>query len=215
MTQEPKMTIHHALAELKLVHSQIIKLTDEITFVIANKHSNTKIGGMTKDEYKKEVKSKYDRLRALIKRHRAIKAAILASNATTSITVCGEKMTVGEALYMKSSGVEYLRMVRNEMTRDCNVAKDKADRENADLVDYRADQYVGTLYSKSDMKNVDSTELARVKKEFIDSQTVELIDPVNSVAELEELNSYLDKFGTELDAALSVSNATTFIEVSY
>ena len=86
MTQEPRMTIHHALAELKLVDNQIIKLTNDITFVIANKHSNTKIGGMTKEEYKKEVKSKYDRLRALIKRHRAIKAAILESNATTTIT---------------------------------------------------------------------------------------------------------------------------------
>ena len=215
MTQEPKMTIHHALAELKLIHSQIIKLTDEITFVLANKHSNTKIRGGTKEEFKVDVQSKYDRLRALIARHRAIKAAILASNATTKIVVCGETVTVAEALYMKNDGVGYLRIVRDRMSRDLMGARAKADRENADLVDFRADQYVGTLYSKADMKNTDPDELKRVKNDFIASQTVELIDPVDSVKELAEMNDYLDKFETELDAALSVSNATTFIEVSY
>lgn len=215
MTQEPTMTIHHALAELKLIDRQIEKLSSETTFVVANKHSSTKVHGVSVQEYKDDVSAKYDRLRALITRHRAIKRAILQSNCKTIISVCGEDMTVAEALYMKDTGIEYLRATRDRILHDRNLARAKAERENADLVDFRADQYVGTLFSKSDMKNIDSKEIEQIKNAFIASQTIELIDPINSTKSLEEFGSTLDNFYTELDAALSVSNATTTITVSY
>ena len=50
MTTE-KMTVHKALAELKLLDDRIEKAIKEGVYCVANKHSNDKIGGVPIDEY--------------------------------------------------------------------------------------------------------------------------------------------------------------------
>ena len=50
MTNE-KMTVHKALAELKIIDDRINNAIVSGTYVIANKHSNTKIHGMTIDDF--------------------------------------------------------------------------------------------------------------------------------------------------------------------
>lgn len=44
---------------------------------------------------------------------------------------------------------------------------------------------------------------------------MELIDPVGLEKRIEELDSMITAFMTEIDAALSVSNALTTIEITY
>lgn len=50
MTTE-KMTIHKALAELKIVDDRIISAINGGTYCVANKHSNEKIKGVPVKEY--------------------------------------------------------------------------------------------------------------------------------------------------------------------
>lgn len=50
---------------------------------------------------------------------------------------------------------------------------------------------------------------------YIKSNSMELIDPVGLEKRIEELDSMITAFMTEIDAALSVSNALTTIEITY
>lgn len=72
MTTE-SMTIHKALAELKLLDSRINKSIVEGVFCAANKHSNEKIGGIPIEDYEKIIQGSYDKADDLIKRQSAIK----------------------------------------------------------------------------------------------------------------------------------------------
>ena len=49
MTTE-KMTVHKALAELKILDNRIHSAISDAVFCVANKHSNEKINGIKVDE---------------------------------------------------------------------------------------------------------------------------------------------------------------------
>ena len=59
MTTE-KMTVHKALAELKIVDDRIVSAINGGTYCVANKHSNDKIKGISLEEYKKTMQGCYD-----------------------------------------------------------------------------------------------------------------------------------------------------------
>lgn len=75
MTNE-KMTIHQALCELKILDKRIPTLIKDARFVVENKHSNTKINGVSIEEAKNDFKASYDKITDLIKRRKAIKRAV-------------------------------------------------------------------------------------------------------------------------------------------
>jgi hypothetical protein len=54
MTTE-KMTVHKALAELKIIGSRIDSAISTGNYVRANKHSNEKINGVSVDDFKKQM----------------------------------------------------------------------------------------------------------------------------------------------------------------
>jgi hypothetical protein len=53
------------------------------------------------------------------------------------------------------------------------------------------------------------------RQKYIDAQTVALVDPLNTRVVLEELEAQVNDFLVDVDAALSVSNATTTVEITY
>lgn len=61
------MTIHKALAELKIVDDRIISAINGGTYCVANKHSNEKIKGVPVKEYEGVMQGYYDKATDLIK----------------------------------------------------------------------------------------------------------------------------------------------------
>ena len=98
MATKEQMTVHKALAELKIIDSRIENAISGGTYVVANKHSNTKIHGVTIDEFKTQMKSDFQKVTDLIARRNAIKRAVVASNATTKVKVGNVEYTVAEAI---------------------------------------------------------------------------------------------------------------------
>ena len=213
MTTET-MNVHQALAELKMMDKRIQAATREPEWAITNKHSNTKINGVTVGEWCEEVKSKYQKVLDLIRRRDAIKRAVVNSNAVTKITVAGKEYTVAEAIDRKNSGVEYLKNLVLRLNHDYVMAKQNADRANGSELERRADEHVRIMFGNSDMKG-SSAEAVRVRNEFIAAQTTDIIDPIGVLGEIEKLNEEVNSFLMNVDAALSVSNALTVITVEY
>ena len=209
-----KLTVHKALSELKILNNRIQREIDDIQFVLVNKRSNQKINGAPVKEYMEQTKEKYQSVTTLINRRNAIKRAVTRSNAVTTVDINGTEYTVAEAIDMKAVGVNHLRQLLQRMEYQFKQAQNQAERENGDRLDNRVDEYMRSLYQNTDLKNM-TDELKKVRENFITAQTVEILDPVKVTDEITKLRDKIDAFMSEVDSALSVSNALTTVIVEY
>lgn len=208
------MTVHKALAELKIIGDRINTAISAGIYVKANKHSNDKINGVSIEEFKKQIQGSWDKVNDLIRRRNAIKRAVVLSNATTKVKVGNEEYSVAEAIEMKNSGMQYKRELMNVLNRQYVEAIRITEKENGETLQQKADNYVVGLYgSKEGKTSVD--EIENTKKQFIQNNTFELIDPVKVREKIEALEKEIAEFESEIDAALSCSNSLTEIEIEY
>lgn len=213
MTRE-KMTIHKALAELKIMDARIKGAINNVTYCIANKHSNEKINGVPLDEYKKNIQSGYDKVNELIKRRKALKRAVVLSNAVTKVDINGVEYTVAEAIELRNHGIEYEKMLEKSMKNDYQRAMVTINNENGAGLEAIANRHVEAIYGNKENK-VNIADMEKVKSDFIKANQYELIDPINVLDKLNDLESFINDFMSEVDATLSVSNALTVIEIEY
>ena len=213
MTSE-KMTVHKALCELKTLDDRIKKCINGTSYVFANKHSNTKVSGMSVAAYCDEIKSAYQRTTDLIKRRDAIKRSVVMSNAVTKVQVGGKEYTVTEAIEMKNHGIKMMQDLLKRLEYDNTRARREADENNGEMLEMRADEYVKSLYGSTDMKNA-SDEIKKVRADFIAAQTYEIVDPIGIKSEMDRLDKEISSFMVDIDSALSVSNALTEISIEY
>lgn len=213
MTTE-KMTVHKALCELKTLDSRIQKCMQQNPFVFANKHANSKVAGVSVGDYCKGVQASYQSANDLIARRDAIKRAVTLSNATVKVTIGGKEYTVAEAIELKNHGVPLKQMLLKKLDSDNRRARMEADKNNGDVLELRADEYVKSLYGNVDMKGA-SDEIKKVRADFIAAQTMEIVDPIHIADEMARLEKEINDFMVEIDSALSVSNALTELEISY
>lgn len=213
MTTE-KMTIHKALAELKIIDSRISNEINNATFVIANKHSNEKIKGIAISDFSKTMQSSWDKSNDLINRRNAIKRAVVLSNATTKVTVGTDTYTVAEAIEMKNHGIDFVQMLKNSLVNQYNKAQSEVIKNNGEDLDKRAEQYVNGLYGGKEGKT-DTADFEKVRNDFVKSNSYELVDPIKVAEKIEILDNQINEFITEVDSALSTSNALTFVEINY
>ena len=211
MTNET-MTIHEALSELKMLDSRINRKIESTSFCEANKHSNSKINGLTIDDYKKNVVEVYQSINDLIRRRGAIRNALSNSNAITTITVGGKTYTIAEAIEMKKTGVDLLENLKLTMTEQYNSAIRRV-RTNNDALNEVADRYVQGLYGSKEKSN--SEEINKAREVYVVANTIDFIDPLGIQGEIEKLAEEIETFSHEVDSKISVSNALTTISISY
>ena len=208
------MTVHKALAELKLLDSRIEKAIAEGVYCIANKHSNDKIGGIPIDEYIKTMQGGYDKATDLINRQVAIKRAVTLSNAVTKVEISGVEYTRAEAIWMKNHGMEFCKTLMNAMQKHYDKAQMQINLENGKDLEQRAEQYVTAIYGQKEGKT-NAADIEKVKSDFLKSNQYELVDPLHVLGKIGDLEKKINDFMAEVDSALSVSNALTEITIEY
>lgn len=217
MTNE-KMTVHKALAELKIIDDRINNAIVSGTYVIANKHSNTKIHGMTIDDFKTSMKSDFQKVSDLIARRNAIKRTVVTSNAVTKVKVGDVEYTVAEAIEMKNHGMEFKNTLKMYIERQYANAKNEFDKNSGDSLERRAENYVLSVIQaqpKDSKMAVDSDAMKNLRAQYIKDNTYDIIDPIGVKDVIEKLDNEISGFITEVDAALSVSNALTVLDIEY
>lgn len=213
MTTET-MTIHKALAELKVIGDRIDKAISQGVYCKSNKHSNEKINGVSIEEFKIQIQGSWNKVNDLISRRNAIKRATVFSNATTKIKIGDKEMTVAEAIEMKNSGMAYKKTLMIAISKQYSSTIQVMDKENGETLNQKAENYVIGLYgSKEGKTNTD--ELEKVRKEFITNNSFEFVDPIKVKEKIDNLEKEISDFETEIDSCLSVSNAVTEISVEY
>ena len=217
MTTE-KMTVHKALAELKTMDDRITKAIGAVPYVLAVKHSAEKINGVTIANFKENMKSGYQKVNDLIARRDAMKRAVVLSNATTKVTVGGKEYTVAEAIEAKNHGVEFKKSLLNTMTYAYKSAQNELNRNGDEALEKKAEQYILSMIAaqpKDSKMTVDSDAMKALRKTYIENNKYDLIDPLDVANIMDKLEKEINEFETEVDAALSVSNALTVIEFEY
>lgn len=214
MATTERMTIHKALAELKTMDKRITNAINDGRYCVANKHSNTKISGISVAEYRAKMQGDYDRDMSLIERRNAMKRAVALSNAKTMVTIHGVEYTVVEAIDMKNHGIEYYELLLAELKRQYQKEQAIIVLRNGDELERKAEKYIVDLYgSNEDAKKGENATQA--KKEYIELNSYDFIDEIKIVDKIRELEDNISAFESEVDSALSVSNALTEIEFSY
>lgn len=213
MATVEKMTIHKALCELKILDSRINNAISSARFCLANKHSNEKVNGVTVEEYQETMKASYNKASDLIRRREAIKRAVVLSNAKTIVKIGGKEYTVAEAIEMNNHGIDLKLQLKNAMKKQYDSAMTAIISKNS-VVDDKATEYVVGLFGQKESKTANE-EYEKARKSYIEANTMELIDPVNILEKIEALEVEIADFTTEVDSAISVSNALTEITVEY
>ena len=218
MATKEQMTVHKALSELKVIDSRINNAIRSGTFVVANKHSNDKIHGMTINEFKNSMKSDFQKVSDLIARRNAIKKAVVASNAVTKVKVGDTEYTVATAIEMKNHGMEFKNTFKKCLEAQYAVAKNELDKNSGDPLEKRAENYVLSVIQaqpKDSKMAVDSEAMKNLRAQYIKDNTYDIIDPIGVKDAIEQLDNEISSFITEVDAALSVSNALTVLDIEY
>lgn len=214
MTEE-KMTVHRALAELKIIDARIEKAIIDTTFCVANKHSNSKIQGVSIKEFEQKIHGDYNKAIDLIRRRNAIKRAVVLSNAVTNVEIGGEKYTVAEAIEMKNHGIVFKETLLEQLEQQYNQTQAELLEKNGAELEKRAEQYIIGMYGNKELATVKNEEAEKAMKEYIVNNTYDFIDPLKVTEKIDKLEKEISDFKANVDAALSTSNAITEITVAY
>lgn len=201
-----KMSITEALVELKTLDARINKAIDKPWCAVIK----------TKDEKdpkvfdtRETIKANYQSVTDLIEERAKIKSAIVRSNAVTEVTVAGVTMTVAEAIERKSS-IDYEKSLKHQMERQFVGCMTEITNENR-KVDIRFDGILEKLVG-SDRTNI-SEEHKAIAETYRQNNQVELLDPINLENKIQKFEEKISEFEANIDVALSMSNAITFIEI--
>ncbi|MEE3809261.1 MULTISPECIES: hypothetical protein [Lysinibacillus] len=209
MTEMKKLSIHRALTELKMLNLRIETATNEVSAVVANRKSNRKMNGVDIQEYEKQMQASYDKVVGLISYRNKIKALVVQSNASTKVIVGKEEMTVAEAIERKQS-IQYEKNLLEIMQHQYRSTINTVAKEN-DALPAKLETYLINILGNKDKQSPDEVKLHT--ETFMKRNEYEIIDPLNVKKQIESLSTRIEEFESEVDAVLSESNATTFIEV--
>lgn len=204
-----KLLVTQALNELKLLDSRIVNEICKSKFVASAKTVEKNITPYcSKEDFITKAKSSFDSINALIERKSKIKAAVIASNATTKVEINGVIMTVAEALELKTS-IGYKQDMLTDMKAQLASAKSEMEKKNLDL-ERKIDNILETMVSKDaktkkdDFKEI--TDPMRTNGEY------SLVDPLRIEDVIEKLENEIEGFKSNVDSVLQISNCITTIE---
>ncbi|CBK89068.1 hypothetical protein EC1_18080 [Faecalitalea cylindroides T2-87] len=214
---ENKLLITQALDERDLLVKKINSKIERIDFVDGKKRNEEKViqQVVTKEEFCKKVKTSYQQIQDLIKRYQKIDEAIITSNANTYIETSFGTYSVAVALSMRNrlrelNAMDFETILRNKMEENYYEVLELKDLRNRRLEEDAEKMRLSIL--GKDGKYKDDKPLSVVDA-YISENTVELIDPLNVLDEIESLKDKHTTLLSELETKIKISNATTFIEI--
>lgn len=211
-----KMSVTRALVELKRTAERINQTLIGSTFaaVTVGLDQNRKVQGSNKSvaEVETAIKGSFDKMDSLIANRQKLKAAIVKSNATTTVQILGRTVTVAEAIELKGT-LDNRRAYLNYVRQHAQTARATVDRGNQVLED-SIEKLLTTAYG-SDKTKIDPSIAESIAKPQRQQKQLALLDPIDIDAKIVKLQDEISQIESEIDFVLSESNARTEIEVDF
>lgn len=216
-----QLLVCDALDERDFLRKKIMKAINEASFICAKKARDEKVEGADVETFKKNAQATYQSIQDMIKRYNAIDTAITQSNAETQIeTRSGVKMTRAAAIAQRkvllSEGraeTDFTGALLRVMKQQYSSATMRLNELNT-MADHQAESLKLNMVGKDTNKKL-TDEDVKVVEAMVTPLYGELVDPIGLK---DEYNKALDKYNTlvkEIETAIKVSNATTYIEFEY
>jgi len=208
-----EITVSRALVRLKTLDSQIRGEIEEMKdLALAKPGKRALTGYASEEEFTKQAVHTHDKVTGLIAERKKVKAAVVASNAQTTVTVAGKSYTVAEAIERKNS-LEYDKLLLRKLKEQYRAAVVNVERANNDLEANKVDRYIESVYGKDAGTRDRSGEIQKARQDYLDQNSWVMLDPLNLAQKIEALEEDIRTFEAEVDVVLSESNATTSVMV--
>lgn len=221
--QTKTMTVQQALNELKVLDSRVVtkvnNLGKETTAVQAEgKLLGTQNSRKSVTEFLEDAVSKLQSANDLINYRRALKSAVLQSNAVTKVTVAEKDMTVAEAIEYKNSISLEWNLVRS-IENGIHNAEISVSQYN-DGVERKLERNIDSILgNEKDRKSQDELEVIETLRANADKSKAEIAVPkvgkVDLVDYIANKREELEDFESNVDFILTASNVTTTITVEW
>lgn len=208
--EKQKMSIHRALAELKLIDSRISKGILSIEPVGSMQLDKPVNNFIVKTEFDKNAISSLQSIKDLIERKTLIKSAIVEANSKTMVNISGKIMSISDAIIYRSV-IEMKKELVNHLLDKLSQTKSQIKKNNS-LVNENALQLAKAALQKDNVE-INEGDAVAITEPYIAKNEFHLVDPINIYDVISKLNEEIDSFESEVDAVLSEINAITLIEV--
>lgn len=204
------MTITRALAELSLLDDKINKKinTSDFAFFSSKKNKNNVNINLINST---AAKSSYQSINDLINRRKKIKSAIVLSNASTYVTLGGEKMTVAEVIERKQM-IPFFTSLLEKMKSNRQTVLNQVERSNLQM-ENDLQKILEINFGKANNIKTNADDIDNISKSYRDHNSSEMLDPLEIDKKIAELEEILDLLRTESNFVLSESNAITKITI--
>ena len=205
-----KMSIHRALAEIKLLDNKINRGVKD-TFIGCKKKSADKVKNtaLDKESFKTEVKSNYQSINDLIQRRILLKTLINKSNAETKVKINDKEMTVMEAIEYKNI-IEYKKRLLESLNSQYRLILSNVQIANENVEENLNSQL--EALNASD-KNNKIENLTGFIETFRNQHEWEVVDGIQIEENIKTLQNEIEDFESNIDYVLSESNSITQIEI--
>jgi len=195
------ITIVRALVYLKTLNSRIEKARRDCVLITHKMGKEPAKASVTEDKYQKII--------TLIENRKRVKAAIVLSNANTVVNVNGKQYTIAEAIERKSS-IDFEKTLLTEMKQQ--LSNETMIVENANMrVQKQLDKLLEVSFQNGQKNSPE--EMKTFSDNYTASNKAELVDPLKLAEKINKLENDIIQFESEVDLALSESNAKTMISV--
>ena len=216
-----KMLVTQALDERDLLVKKIQDKIAKASFVDTIKPNEEKVldARVSRDEFAKDAESAYQQIQDLIDRFQKIDAAIVASNANTTISTSYGDFTVAGAISLRSrlrgagsydGDADFESALQRKMEHAFNIRVDLAESKNKQLQNTAENMRLSILGKDTKVKDEKPLEVVEA---YVRENTTEIVDPLDVQKKVADLAEKRNTLITELDTQIKVSNATTFIEI--
>jgi len=177
------ISIHGALAELKLTDSKIEKrigLLDPVGVYQAGR----KVNNITiQKDFESKAASDFQSINDLIDRRSRIKSAIVKANATTQVTVGNKTMLIADAINFKSA-IVFKRNLITRLRYGYNGALAKVNSSNADLQAHIKKNQEAEVSKDGD---TNSDILKELNDKILSVSELHLCDPLNANEKIDSI----------------------------
>jgi hypothetical protein len=199
------ISISQALAELKLLRKRIQNAIQQSTLIVLKKKRDLLDVG----RFTVEAQASYQSYKDLLARYNTIKAAIVQSNAHTTVSIADVTYTVADAVERKKT----IALEKDMLTR-MQHQYEMVQQEYTNHVtseNTRVERLIQTELGKDSKTNVEV--ITQLSETFLAQNRAEIVDPLSLAKEITALNKNIEDFETKVDWVLSESNGKTTISV--
>lgn len=201
------ISVADALGRLKIMSNRIDDATKQP--FIAVRTAGRIPGFVSALAFETEARAAFQSVVALLANYATLKAALVESNATTTVTIGNQTMTVAAAIERKKSIVQDQALLA-VFTVQLTQAQRSVDVQNTQVAQVADKQAIAFFGDKTEKT---TAEYMQFVAHYIQQNGSQLIDPLDLKARIRVLADSTQTFLANVDLMLTTSNVRTEITI--